>query len=58
MFQAFPKLLRTGVRFYPRTATTIQLPDAISAMTIGNLVQNSGLGSLILPTGNGMQVLE
>ena len=58
VFQAFPSLLRTGVEFYPRTAKTISLENSIYAITVGNLVQNSGLGSLILPTGNGMQVLE
>lgn len=56
-FQSFPPFLRTGVIYYPRMAKNIPI-DPTNGTTVGNLVRNSGLGSLILPTGGGMQVLE
>lgn len=58
VFQAFPSALSTGVIFYPKSAKNISLTNLQGALTIGNLVRNSGLGSLIVPTGTGMQVLE
>lgn len=57
VFQSFPPFLRTGVIYYPKMAKNIPI-DPTNGTTVGNLVRNSGLGSLILPTGGGMQVLE
>lgn len=57
VFQSFPPFLRTGVIYFPKMAKNIPI-DPTNGTTVGNLVRNSGLGSLILPTGGGMQVLE
>ncbi len=57
VFEALPPFLRTGVFIMPKR--NVQIKAGIStAITIGNLLRNSGIGSLILPTNTGMKVLE
>ncbi len=57
IFEALPPFLRTGVFIMPKR--NVQIQAGIStAITIGNLLRNSGVGSLILPTNTGMRVLE
>jgi hypothetical protein len=57
LFEALPSFLRTGVYIMP--LRNIQIQAGIStAITIGNLLRNSGCGSLILPTNEGLKVLE
>ena len=57
IFEALPPSLRTGVFIMPQR--NVQIQASIStAITIGNLLRNSGIGALILPTNTGMRVLE
>ena len=57
IFEALPPFLRTGVFIMPKR--NVQIQAGIStAITIGNLLRNSGIGALILPTNTGMRVLE
>jgi hypothetical protein len=57
IFEALPPFLRTGMFIMPKR--NVQIQAGIStAITIGNLLRNSGIGSLILPTNTGMKVLE
>jgi hypothetical protein len=57
IFEALPPILRTGV--FIAQNRNVQIQAGIStAITIGNLLRNSGIGSLILPTNTGMRVLE
>ncbi|MCX7351975.1 MAG: hypothetical protein NTW22_01650, partial [Proteobacteria bacterium] len=52
IFEALPPFLRTGVFIMPKR--NVQIQAGIStAITIGNLLRNSGVGSLILPTNTG-----
>ncbi len=57
VFEALPAYLRSGTIFYPTRATIPIQADITYSITIGNLLKNSGLGSLILPTNDGMRVL-
>ncbi len=57
IFEALPSYLRTGVFIMPKT--NVQIQAGIStAVTIGNLLRNSGSGALVLPTNDGMRILE
>lgn len=57
IFEALPPFLRTGVYIMPLRNVSIQAGIS-NAITIGNLLRNTGCGALILPTNEGMKVLE
>lgn len=56
LLQSFPEGMGAGGYFAPRRANTITLPD--ERTNVGDRVRNFALGSLIVPTENGLQILE
>ncbi len=57
IFEALPPFIRTGS--WLMANKEIQIPLGFSpGATVGGLLRNSGLGSLILPVNTGIQVLE
>ena len=57
VFEALPGFIRTGSWLMANKETQIPLSFSTGS-TVGGLIRNSGLGSLILPVSTGIQVLE